>query len=319
MTLGETAPRTAIERVKKTISVTAPATGEPLGEVPVMDAAEVGRVVERARVAQRSWAVISVEERAERLLAFRDAIVEHADELATSLSSETGKPKIEALAHEIVTLVDAISWSSKRAARALAPHELEQHLLMRRRGIVEYLPRGVVGIISPWNFPLVTPYNDAAAALVAGSAVVIKPSEVTPLIALRVKKIWDESGLPEDLVGVVTGGGETGAALIAAGIDKLVFTGGVETGKKVARACGERLIECVMELGGKAPLIACADADVERTARAIVFGGFSNAGQACISVERVYAHASIYEPLVQPVKDLVEKLNLGDPSKDYID
>jgi succinate-semialdehyde dehydrogenase/glutarate-semialdehyde dehydrogenase len=134
-----------------------------------------------------------------------------------------------------------------------------------------------------------------------------------------VKQIYDSTGLPEDLFGVVQGHGATGQALIESGIQKLVFTGGVETGKKVAAACGARLIPCVMELGGKAPLVACADADLEKTARAIVFGGFANAGQVCISVERVYAHRDIYEPLVRRVKELTQELRVGDPSLDFVD
>src|SRR5271156_5055978 len=152
--------------------------------------------------------------------------------------------------------------------------------------------------------------GDVIAALVTGSAVVVKPSEVTPLILKKTKEIYDSTGLPEDLFAVVYGYGDTGQTLIESGIQKLVFTGAVETGRKVAAACGANLIPCVMELGGKAPLLACADADVERTARAIVFGGFANAGQVCISVERVYAHKDLYEPLVSRVRELVGELRV---------
>ena len=208
-----------------------------------------------------------------------------------------------------------MTWHAKHAPRILAPREIPLHLLKHRRSVVHYVPRGVVGVISPWNFPLIIPFADAFAALVTGSAVVVKPSEVTPLIALRVKDVWDKSGLPEDLLQVVTGYAETGAALIDAGIQKLIFTGGVASGKKVAAACGERLIPCVMELGGKAPLIACADADIERTARAITFGGFANSGQVCISVERVYAHRDIYPKLVERVAELVRELRQGNGSR----
>src|SRR5262249_39470192 len=148
---------------------------------------------------------------------------------------------------------------------------------------------------------------------------VLKPSEVTPLVALKAKEIWDGAGLPEDLFQVVTGYGPTGAALIDAGIQFLVFTGGVATGKKVAAACGERLIPCVMELGGKAPLIACSDAEIERTARAITFGGFSNAGQVCISVERVYAHRDVHDKIVDRVVELTRDLKQGDPATEIVD
>ena len=156
-------------------------------------------------------------------------------------------------------------------------------------------------------------------ALVAGNACVVKPSEVTPLVMLEAKKIYDSTGLPEDLFGVVVGYGKTGQALLDAGVDYCVFTGAVETGRKVAAACGERLIPCTIELGGKAPLVACEDCDVERTARAIVFGGFANSGQVCISVERVYANTRVYEALVERVTALAGKLRQGDPGRDYVD
>jgi succinate-semialdehyde dehydrogenase/glutarate-semialdehyde dehydrogenase len=142
---------------------------------------------------------------------------------------------------------------------------------------------------------------------------------VTPLIGKKAKEIWDSAGMPEDVFQVVTGDGGTGAALIDAGVDLVVFTGGVSTGKRVAAACGERLIPCIMELGGKAPLIACADADIEKTARGIVFGGFTNSGQVCISVERVYAHESLHERLVDRVVELTKELRQGDPAEGVVD
>jgi acyl-CoA reductase-like NAD-dependent aldehyde dehydrogenase len=297
----------------------APASGELLGEAPVVSAAEVRAAVERARVAQRAWAALPVEERCERLLRFRDALVERAEELVDLLSRETGKPRHEALGHELFALADLMTWHAKNAPRILAPREVPLHLLKHRKSVLSYVPRGVIGVISPWNFPLIIPFGDAFAALITGSAVVLKPSEVTPLIALRVKDVWDKSGLPEDLLQVVTGYADTGTALIDAGIQKLIFTGSVATGRKVAAACGERLIPCVLELGGKAPLIACADADLERTARAVVFGGFANSGQACISVERVFAHRTIYQKLVERVTALVAELRQGDGSAGNVD
>ena len=297
----------------------APATGELLGEVPITPPSEIAAIVARARRAQSAWAVLPVEERCERILRFRDAIAERAPELVDLLSRECGKPKQEALAHEIITTLDLATYYAKNAPRILAPQEIPLHLLKHRRSYVHFAPRGVIGIISPWNYPFCIPMGDVLAALVTGSAVVVKPSEVTPLILKKAKEIYDSTGLPEDLFGVVYGYGAAGQALIDGGIQKLVFTGGVETGKRVAAACGARLIPCVMELGGKAPLLACADADVERTARAIVFGGFANAGQICISVERVYAHRDVYEPLVRRVRELTEQLRVGDPASDAVD
>ncbi len=315
-TAKNTAPAKSADSVVKSY---APATGELLGEVPVTSPADVTATVARARKAQAAWAIVPVAERAERLLRFRDALVDRADELVDLLSRETGKPRHEALLHEVMTIADLATYYCKNAEKILAPEEISFHLLVHRKAKVHFVPRGVVGVISPWNFPFCIPMGDVLAALITGSAVVVKPSEVTPLIMLKAKEIFDSTGLPQDLFGVVVGYGPTGSALIDAGINKLVFTGGVDTGKKVAAACGARLIPCVMELGGKAPLIACADADLERTARAIVYGGFANSGQVCISVERVYAHRDIYDPLVQRVKELVGELRQGDPQADFVD
>lgn len=296
-----------------------PASGELIGEAPVMDAQQVRAAVDRAKAAQESWGVLPVAERCERVLRFRDALVSRVDEVVDLLVRECGKPRQEALLHEVVVVADLTTFFAKRAPSALAPRELEYHLLKHRKGWVEYVPRGVVGVISPWNYPLQLPMRDVIAAVLAGNSVVLKPSEVTPLIALKAKEIWDGAGLPEDVFQVVTGYGPTGAALIDSGVSLIVFTGGVATGRRVAAACGERLIPCIMELGGKAPLIACADADVERTARGIVFGGFSNAGQVCVSVERVYAHRDIHDRLVSRVIELTKELKVGDPAHETVD
>jgi succinate-semialdehyde dehydrogenase/glutarate-semialdehyde dehydrogenase len=302
-----------------TIKSYAPATGELLGEVPITSKDEIAAVVLRARRAQAAWAVLPIEERCERLLRFRDAIAARATEIVELLARECGKPKQEALAHEVIATLDLATYYAKNAPRILAPQEIPLHLLKHRHSYVHFVPRGVIGIISPWNFPFCIPMGDVFAALVTGSAVVVKPSEVTPLVMKKAKEIYDSTGLPEDLFAVVYGHGAAGQALVESGIQKLIFTGGVETGKRVAAACGARLIPCVMELGGKAPLLACADADIERTARAIVFGGFANAGQVCISVERVYAHRDVYEPIVRRVKELTAELRVGDPSEDTVD
>jgi succinate-semialdehyde dehydrogenase/glutarate-semialdehyde dehydrogenase len=297
----------------------APATGELLGELPVMSPGEIAAVVGRARKAQAAWGLLPLEERCERILRLRDAIVERAEEIVDVVSKECGKPRPEALGHEVLPVCDLITYYCKNAPRILAAQEIPLHLLKHRKSYMHYAPRGVIGIISPWNFPFNIPMGDIVAALVTGSAVVVKPSEVTPLTMMKAKEIYDSTGLPEDLLGVVIGYGAAGQSLIESGIQKLVFTGGVETGKKVAAACGAQLVPCVMELGGKAPLIACADCDLERTARAIVFGGFSNSGQICISVERVYAHKDVYDPLVSRVRQLTLDLRQGDPQSGVID
>jgi succinate-semialdehyde dehydrogenase/glutarate-semialdehyde dehydrogenase len=297
----------------RTIKSWAPATGELIGEVRISTKDEVRAAVARARKAQAAWGVLPIAERCERLLRLRDALVERADEIVDIVSRECGKPRHDCLSHEVMITVDLLTYYCKNAERVLASHDVGLHLLKHKKSTINYAPRGVIGVISPWNFPFVIPMGDAVAALVAGNAVVVKPSEVTPLSIQKAKEIFDSTGLPEDLFTVVYGHGETGQALIESGIQKLVFTGGTETGKRVAAACGANVVPCVMELGGKAPLIACADCDVDRTARAIVFGGFVNSGQVCISVERVYAHESIHDDLVTRVKELTTALRQGDP------
>ncbi len=308
-----------LRRQGSTVRTYAPASGELLAELPVTPDDEVRRVVARARKAQQAWAVLPVEERAQRLLRLRDAIADRAEDLVEIISRECGKPRHEALMHEVATLIDHTAWLCKHAAAALAPETLPLHLMKHRGSQVRFEPRGVVGVVSPWNFPLVIPMGSVVEALVAGNACVVKPSEVTPLVLLEAKKIYDSTGLPEDLFAVVIGYGSTGQALIESGIDFCVFTGAVETGRRVAAACGQRLVPCTMELGGKAPLIACDDCDVERTAQAIVWGGFANSGQACISVERVYAQEKVYQPLLDRVRALVAGLRQGDPARDFVD
>lgn len=295
------------------IECIAPATSEVIGHVRVASPEEVRKSVELAREAQKRWGALDVRTRVARLLDFRERLVQAERELSDAVTLECGKPRQEALLTEVAPLLAVIGHYARVAPRVLAPRSIPLRLFKHRKSVVHYQPRGVIGIISPWNFPLLIPFSDALTALFAGNAVVIKPSEHAPLIALRVKRIWDESGLDPDLLQIVPGRGETGQALIAAGVQKIVFTGGVETGRRVAAACGERLVECVMELGGKAPAIVCEDADLELAARAITFCGFINAGQACISVERVLAHEAIHDALVERIVHHASKLRLGGP------
>lgn len=305
--------------LRSTLVVTAPASGERLGEVPIATPTEVREAVERARQAQRAWGMLPVEARAARVARIGEAFVERAEELVDLLVREAGKPRVEALAHEVMVTVDLCHYYSRHAPRILADRAIHLHLLKHRRSYIKYVPMGVIGVISPWNFPLVIPMGSVIEALLAGNGVVLKPSEFTPLIALKAREIALAAGIPEDLFQVVTGDGSTGAALIDAGVQKIVFTGAVSTGRKVGAACGERLVPCVLELGGKAPLIACEDCDVERTAQAIVYGGFANSGQVCISVERVLAHEAVYDRLIERVVELTRALRQGDPASGDVD
>jgi len=217
---------------------------------------------------------------------------------------------------EVILVADLVRYFAKHAPAMLAPEPIPLHLLKHRGSYLHFVPRGVVGVIAPWNFPFSIPLGETMMALIAGNGVVLKPSDVTPLIALKARELYLAADLPAELFQVVTGRGATGAALIDGGIDYCVFTGSVATGKKVAAACGERLIPHTLELGGKAPAVVCADADLDRAAQAITWGGFANSGQVCASVERVYAVDAIHDELVERITKRARELRQGDASTD---
>lgn len=298
------------------IEVHSPCSGEVIGSVPIASAEDVAAAVTKARAAQVEWAARSLQERCKVLRSVKDKIIDRTDEICALLSKEQGKPRVEGLTTEILPLVDLIQYFTAEAERILAPQPIPLHLMKHRASYLHWVPRGVVGIIGPWNFPFNLNNGPAVAALIAGNAVVIKPSEFTPLIQDLSREIFIEGGLPADLYQVVHGYGETGGALIQ-NVDMVEFTGSVKTGKKVAAACGERLIPCVTELGGKAPFLVLEDADLDRAANALAWGGFANCGQVCASVERVLVHKSVLpgllDRLVPKVKALEPKNTTLDP------
>jgi acyl-CoA reductase-like NAD-dependent aldehyde dehydrogenase len=299
-----------------TITSTNPANAKPLGEVPEATAAEVRAAVEAARGAQREWAKLPIEARCRRVLRYAEVLMSRAEEVIDVIVAEGGKTRLEALGMEVVVVADLVRYFAKHAPAMLAPEPISLHLLKHRASYLHFVPRGVIGVIAPWNFPFSIPMGEVMMSLIAGNGVVLKPSEVTPLIALKAREIYLAADLPPELFQVVTGRGPTGAALIEGGIDYCVFTGSVATGKKIAAACGERLIPCTLELGGKAPAIVCADADLERAAQAITWGGFANSGQVCASVERVYAVDAIHDALVEKIAARAKQLRQGDASSD---
>lgn len=296
------------------INNSGPASGAPLPPVAVATVGDVRDAVARARRAQRNWAALSFRARKRALLRVRDVLYDHTDELIDLLMRQNGKPRFEAL-HEVLSIIDFAHYFSTRAEKILRRRRIWLHLLWPlKRSYVEYVPRGVVGIISPWNFPLWIPIGDVLMALAAGNAVVLKPSEWSPHTSLRAKELFDEAGIEPDLFQVVCGAADVGAELVDSAPDMIMFTGSTASGRKVAGACGERLIPFIAELGGKDPVIVLPDSDLELAARHVVNGAFYNCGQACASMERVLVHDSIIEPFVERVVDLTESLRLGDPS-----
>jgi len=280
-----------------------PATGEEIGRAPLTLPEEVARAVGRARAAQGAWAAASFDDRARVVMAARKIVLKELEEIARLISRETGKPVAEAISMEMATSLDLMQYFARKAESLLRPQRIGIGLynLMGRSSYVVCKPVGVVGIISPWNFPWATPLGEVVLALMAGNAVVLKPSELTPLTSLKIKEVFTRAGLSDGLLQVVTGDGSTGAALVGAGVDKIMFTGSVATGKRVAEAASKYLIPVVMELGGKDPMIVLDDANVENAARGAIWGAFANAGQACASVERCYVHETLADKFTEAV------------------
>jgi succinate-semialdehyde dehydrogenase/glutarate-semialdehyde dehydrogenase len=288
-----------------------PATLEPLGEIEVCDARDVAAAVGRARKAQAEWAELGFDERGRFLRRAADRLVARQEDLLAVLRSETGRPDAESVSMELLCAADALHYYARRARKILAERRVPLHLMKTRKLRIAYRPLGVVGIITPWNFPFLLSLNPVAQALMAGNAVLLKPSEVTPRSGALVGELFRDAQLPEGVLQVLQGDGETGAALVDARPDKISFTGSVETGRRVAEACGRNLIRCTVELGGKDPMIVCADADLERAAAGAVWGAFANAGQVCCSTERVYVVDEVHDAFVEKVVEKAGALRQG--------
>jgi acyl-CoA reductase-like NAD-dependent aldehyde dehydrogenase len=290
-----------------------PATGEVLREFDCASEEEVRAAVRRAHAAQPSWQELGIGRRLLVLRRFQTLLQEKKADVARLITREAGKPYVEALLTEVLVVLDAAQFSIAEAPGLLRDQRVgHANLAMKaKRGWVRREPYGVVGIISPWNYPFATPGTEAVAALVAGNAVVVKPSEFTTLCALELQDLLTAAGLPANLLQVVPGAGETGAALVNSNVGKLIFTGSVPSGKKVAQAAAPRLLPVVLELGGKDPMLVLDDADVEVASSAAVWGAFVNTGQACLSVERCYVHQSLYERFLAAVVEKTGKLRVG--------
>ena len=297
----------------KMVVDTNPATGEVLAEIPCAGAEEVQAAVRRARAAQPAWQRLSVAKRITVLRKFQHSLRDRTREVAELICRESGKPTAEAIATEILVVLDAAEFCIRTAHRFMRDQPVPHgNLAMKsKRGVLAREPYGVIGIIAPWNYPFSTPAVETLAALAVGNAVVIKPSEFTPLAALELQKLMRLAGLDPDLLQVVVGEGLTGAALVESGIDKLIFTGSVATGKRVAEMAARRLLPVVLELGGKDPMIVLPDVDLDVATSGALWGGFMNAGQTCLSVERCYVHRSIYEAFLRMMIDKIGRLRVG--------
>ena len=292
-----------------------PATGEVVRTVATTEPEAVAGLVARARAAQPGWAALGYDGRARVLRRARRWVADHAERIVETIVAETGKTWEDAELVEVAYAANALGFWARRAPEYLADERIRTSnpFVLGRRLVVRYGPVGVVGVIGPWNYPLVNCFGDCVPALAAGNAVVLKPSEITPLTSLLMLDGMRESGLPEGVLQVAVGAAATGEALVDE-VDMVMFTGSTATGRKVMERAARTLTPVSLELGGKDPMLVLADADLERAANAAVYYSMQNGGQACISIERAYVEAPIYDEFVSRVASKVAALRQGPPA-----
>src|SRR5271155_3569815 len=296
------------------IPVENPATGEIVATVPDLGAEAVTAMAARGRAAQPAWEAYGSEGRGRILLRAQKWLMDNSEQVIATIVSETGKTFEDASLAEIPYAGNAFGFWAKQAPEYLADERVKsgQLLVKGKKLILRYRPLGLIGVIGPWNYPLTNSFGDCIPALAAGNSVILKPSEITPLTSMLMAEGLRECGLPEDVLQIATGDGQTGAALLEQ-VDMIMFTGSTKTGRKVAEAAARRLIPASLELGGKDPMIVLSDADLERAANFATYYSMQNAGQTCISIERVYVEEPVYDEFVAKVSEKVRVLRVGPP------
>jgi succinate-semialdehyde dehydrogenase/glutarate-semialdehyde dehydrogenase len=304
----------ALSTASEQLESFSPATGERLGSVPVTAPDEVQAVVDAVAKVQPFWAQLTLEDRARYLERAAQVLIDEGDEIRDLIVREQGKPRNEAFAMEVLPTIDALTWIARAGQEILADEKIPmpQLFLKTKHSAFTYEPLGVIGVISPWNYPWSIPFGEVALALMAGNGVVLKPASLTPLLGERIGRVFDRAGVPEGLVRVVHGPG-TGSALVGSSVSKVFFTGSVETGRSVGEECARRLKGSVLELGGKDPMVVLADANIEHAIGGALWGGFANAGQTCSGIERVYVVREVADRFINGVVDGARHLRLGDP------
>src|SRR2546423_8209528 len=297
-----------------TIAVENPATGDTIGHVPDLSAAEVAALAKRARLAQPGWEALGFDGRAEVFREMRRWLVQNRQRVVQTIVGETGKTREDAQTTELFIILDSLAFWAKKASKYLADERVHgsSPFTFGKKMYVRYRPYGLVGVIGPWNYPLSNSFGDCIPALMAGNSVILKPSEVTPLTSLLVEEGFKACGAPDDVFLIATGRGETGAALTDEA-DMIMFTGSTKTGKKVMARAADTLTPVSLELCGKDPMILLRDADLERAANSAVYNGYANGGQICISGERVYVEEPGYDEFVSKGIDKTLALRHGQP------
>src|SRR5437588_2284630 len=307
---------TAGGRSAATIGVENPATGELITTVPLLGETDLSELVARAREAQPGWESLGFDGRGRVLRRAQKWMVDNVERVIDVVCSESGKTYEDAQIADWGYTVGALGFWAKQAPRYLADERVpswNNPMVAGKKLIIRYAPIGVVGVIGPWNYPIVNSFGDCIPALAAGNSVILKPSEVTPLSSLLMEEMLKECGIPENVFQVATGDGSTGAALVD-NVDCIMFTGSTKTGQAVMKAAADRVIPCYLELGGKDPMIVCADANLDRAANAAAYYSMTNGGQVCISVERADVEAPVDDKLGQKLAGNVQRLRQGVPS-----
>ncbi|NQV15686.1 aldehyde dehydrogenase family protein [bacterium] len=295
-----------------------PATGESLGKIPQNTVQDINEGVKRIRVAQAKWAKLSFSERGQSLRKMQRHLVKHSESYARTISRDNGKTLADAYLTDISSAVIAFDYYIKHTARVLRSRRVKgSHIFsLYTKNSLQRIPLGVIGIISPWNYPLAIPMHEILMALMAGNGILYKAASETQMVGQIIQKIVDSGDLPANLfIQVNVAGRIAGDAFLEAGIDKLFFTGSVPIGKKLMQKAAETLTPVSLELGGNDPMIVCAEANLKKAANGAIWAGFSNSGQSCAGVERIYVHRDVYRPFLKLLKQRVEKLRVGDPEK----
>jgi succinate-semialdehyde dehydrogenase/glutarate-semialdehyde dehydrogenase len=291
-----------------------PTSGRRLGAVATASAAEVQAVVDDVAEVQPFWAGLPLSDRGRYMRRAAQVVIDNLDELSKLLTAEQGKPRNESYTMELLPTVDALRWIAEAGPGILSDEKVGLPLFLKqKRAHFAYEPLGVVAVIAPWNYPWSIPFGEVAMALMAGNGVVLKPAPLTPLIGQRIQWVFERAGLPDGIVRTIHGDAEPGNALVESSVGKVFFTGSVEVGEKVGVACAERMKGSVLELGGKDPMIVCADANLPNAISGCLWGGFANAGQTCSGIERVYVVKDVAEPFIDGVVRGAEALRAGDP------
>ncbi|MCW2784604.1 MAG: Aldehyde Dehydrogenase [Marmoricola sp.] len=308
--MTQTAPAAS---VTETFTVTNPATGAEVGTFPIHTAADIAERAAAGRIAQEWWAALTFGERKRRINRWIAAIGQRSDEICDLGFAETGRPRGD-VQFELIAGLEDLRWAAAHAERVLKERRVAPGMaLFNFSARVSYPPLGVVGVIAPWNVPIYTVLCGIAYALAAGNAAIVKPSEYAAASSVLVIEAFETANpdAPKGLISWVTGFAATGNALCTAGLDKIAFTGSVPTGRKVMAACAENLTPVLLELGGKDVTIVAEDADVEKAATAVVWGGFFNGGQACVGIERVYVTQAVREPFLAKIKEIASQVTTG--------